>query len=199
MLYTKVFILIVFYVLGQAVKRHLLVTEIILENYKKSIEIFYQTIKLMMENIKFKTISSLLKYSKQHLRSIVKKINSKAKASIESSSMCVGGPGIIVEIDESKFGKRKYNRGHRVEGVWVLGLVERTVERKILFVLVKNRKKETLTTIIRQFVYPGSIVYTDCWKGYTEIHKYYEHHTVNHSIGFKDPISGIHTNTIEEN
>lgn len=25
----------------------------------------------------------------------------------------------VVEIDESKFGKRKYNKGHRVEGQWV--------------------------------------------------------------------------------
>jgi len=34
----------------------------------------------------------------------------------------IGGEGIIVEIDESKFGKRKYNRGHRVEGIWVVGV-----------------------------------------------------------------------------
>ena len=33
----------------------------------------------------------------------------------------IGGEGIIVEIDESKFGKRKFNRGHRVEGIWWLG------------------------------------------------------------------------------
>ena len=33
----------------------------------------------------------------------------------------IGSPGKIVQIDESKFGKRKYHRGHRVEGQWVFG------------------------------------------------------------------------------
>lgn len=35
----------------------------------------------------------------------------------------IGSPGSIIEIDESKFGKRKYHRGHPVEGVWVLDMV----------------------------------------------------------------------------
>jgi hypothetical protein len=45
----------------------------------------------------------------------------------------IEGEGIIVEIDESKFGKRKYIRGHRVEGIWVVGGVEITPERSLLY------------------------------------------------------------------
>lgn len=40
----------------------------------------------------------------------------------------LGGYGHTIEIDESKFGKRKHHRGHRVEGQWVhhIGLLEGT-------------------------------------------------------------------------
>jgi hypothetical protein len=56
----------------------------------------------------------------------------------------IGGIGVIVEIDESKFGKTKYNKGHKVEGVWVLGLVERTGEKRIKLITLKDRFKITL-------------------------------------------------------
>ena len=36
----------------------------------------------------------------------------------------LSGPGIIVMLDEAKFGKRKYNKGAYREGQWVLGCVE---------------------------------------------------------------------------
>ena len=35
----------------------------------------------------------------------------------------IGGEGKCVQIGESKFGKRKFNRG-RIDGHWVLGIIE---------------------------------------------------------------------------
>lgn len=50
----------------------------------------------------------------------------------------IGGEGKIVEIDESKFGKRKYHRGHHVEGQWVFGGYERG-SGKVFMVAVEHR------------------------------------------------------------
>ena len=44
---------------------------------------------------------------------------------IGSENVKVGVQGKVVEIDESKFGKRKYHKGRRKVGVWVFGGIER--------------------------------------------------------------------------
>ena len=45
---------------------------------------------------------------------------------IRSGSMDrrIGGKGVKVLIDEAKLGKRKYNRGHRVNMVWIFRGIE---------------------------------------------------------------------------
>jgi hypothetical protein len=97
----------------------------------------------------------------------------------------------IVECDESKFGKRKYHRGHRVEGVWVFGLVERTPERRLVVKIVEKRDAATLLAIIRSSVLNGSIILTDCWRAYNGIESELgvAHETVNHSENFVEPVT----------
>ena len=110
----------------------------------------------------------------------------------------IGGPGVEVEIDESKFGKRKYHKGHKVEGQWVFGGREKKYKSKIFMVPVCNRKKETLLALIKKWILPGSIIHSDCWKAYSCLSKYgYTHLTVNHSKEFVNPETGACTNSIE--
>ena len=81
----------------------------------------------------------------------------------------IGGPGIHVEIDESKFGRRKYNRGRWQEGHWVFGGIERITGKSFLAVskgwivwleddtaIIVGRTLEALITLAR-IVAPHSV------------------------------------------
>ena len=117
--------------------------------------------------------------------------------SLERDDTMIGGEGITIEIDESKFGKRKFHRGHTVEGVWVFGGVERTLERRSFAEVVGDRTGVTLRDAILRHVLPGLIVCTDLWRGYSDLESIgLVHNTVNHSIEFVSS-DGIHTNSIE--
>ena len=65
---------------------------------------------------------------------------------------------------------------------------------------VADRSEETMDAIISTYVRPGSIVYIDLWKSYTDRifnENDMVHDTVSHSLHYKDPDTGVHTNTIE--
>lgn len=65
-------------------------------------------------------------------------------------------------------------------------------------VILQDRKKETLTSIILQSIKPESTVFTNGWRGYCRLNEYFlDHGTVNHSLWFKDPMTSVLTNTIE--
>ena len=118
--------------------------------------------------------------------------------SIMDKSEPIGGNGVEVEIDESKFGKCKYHRGHRVEGQWVFGGQEKYNKQRIFMIPVNNRKAKTLIPIIKKWILPGSIIHSDCWKAYNSLKNLgYTHVTVNHSKEFIDRSSAACTNAIE--
>ncbi|KAI5646989.1 ISXO2-like transposase domain-containing protein [Phthorimaea operculella] len=95
----------------------------------------------------------------------------------------IGGEGKIVQVDESKFGKRKYNRGRRLEGHWVLGLIEDGSEDLRLEVCPENiRSADVLVPLIQKHVEEGTTIHTDYWRAYDCLGDYgYIHKKVNHS------------------
>ena len=94
----------------------------------------------------------------------------------------IGGPGKIVEIDESKFKKAKYNRGRNVgaNDGWVLGGIERGT-RMCFLEEVASRDSATLIPIIRKWVAAGKTIMTDEWRAYAQLLQFgFIHQTVNH-------------------
>jgi transposase-like protein len=121
-------------------------------------------------------------------------------SSLRETSEKIGGEGTVVQVDETKLGKRKFHCGHRVEGVWVVcGIEMGTAERRAFCVQVETRDNETLHDVIRKNVIEGSEVWTDGWKGYCGVSEScsVRHSVVNHSLHFKDPSTGVCTNTVE--
>ena len=109
----------------------------------------------------------------------------------------IGGPGIIVEIDECMLVKRKYNRGRLVREQWIFGGYE-TESKRSFFIPVERRDRVTLHNCILEYVEIGSIIMSDEWAAYGDLEQYgYEHYTVNHSLNFVDPITGATTNHVE--
>ena len=109
----------------------------------------------------------------------------------------IGGPGCIVEIDESVFCRRKYEVGRMIPQQWIFGGYEPGTKKGFL-IPVENRDAATLIPIINQWILPGSIVWSDMWAAYNGLQApAYLHGTVNHTFNFVDPQTGVTTNHVE--
>ena len=114
----------------------------------------------------------------------------------------VGGDGVVVEIDETFFVKRKYDRGRPLSSVWLFGGVERLTKKKFIVPLIddhQDRSAQTLIPLIKKYILPGTIIVSDGWKAYSSLrNEGYTHWVVNHSEQFVDPENpDIHTQNIE--
>ena len=77
-------------------------------------------------------------------------------------------------------------------------MVVRTPQRSIVLLTVENRSAETLEALVEKYVERGSVLYTDAWRGYSNlVNLGFRHFVVNHSISFVGGETGVHTNTIK--
>ncbi|CAL4126121.1 unnamed protein product [Meganyctiphanes norvegica] len=113
----------------------------------------------------------------------------------------IGGVNKTVEIDESKFFKRKYNRG-RILGSqkdgWVFGGICRET-KEVFMIRVKDRTRATLYEAIKKHILPGTTIISDEWAAYKTLEEEgFQHQTICHKRNFVDPLDKkIHTQNIE--
>ena len=90
-----------------------------------------------------------------------------------------------VEIDESYFGgHRKGKRGRGAGGkVAVFGILKRG--GRVYTLVAPDLRRETLMPVIREYVVPDSVVYTDSYNVYDSLDvSEFHHHRINHSQEF---------------
>lgn len=83
----------------------------------------------------------------------------------------------------------------------MFGMVDTSVTPALGVVrAVPDRSAATLLPIIQQNVAPGTIVWSDEWAAYSNVSSLpnvSQHDTVNHSIEFVNPTTGVHTQNVE--
>jgi hypothetical protein len=119
----------------------------------------------------------------------------------ESSTQVIGGPGCIVEIDETLAVKRKYNCGRMVRDGWLFGGIERRDDGvfRCFMRLVYDRSATHLCHHIREHVLPETHIISDGWAAYRGLSTMgYSHSVVIHEENFVAPEdSKVHTQRIE--
>ncbi|KAM0686421.1 hypothetical protein COBT_002354 [Conglomerata obtusa] len=100
-----------------------------------------EIIKLFFFEVKIKNIAKISEVNKKTVKTIILSVLRCIKKFVKKNSFLLGGDEIIVEMDESLFGKRKYNRGRIKKQSWVVGIIERTEYRRIQLCVVKKKKQ----------------------------------------------------------
>ena len=140
---------------------------------------------LWLCKVNYMSIANMTSYSSTTIVKYIKIFRELVNNSLVEEDFLLSRNRVIVEIDESLF-----------KDFWVVGIVERTKEKKCYFEVVKDRNTSTLRRIIEAHVKSKSIVFTDCWKAYQLQGLDIIHRKVNHSRAQGETF-GIHTNTIE--
>jgi transposase-like protein len=110
----------------------------------------------------------------------------------------LGGPGSIVEIDETLVGGsvRGMGSGYKGNKTCVVGMLERGGE--LVTRVAKSRTKDAMRGLILGQIVPGTTIHTDEFGGYKDIDQCgFNHVKVNHGAGQYATKSGAGVNAIE--
>ncbi len=110
----------------------------------------------------------------------------------------VGGPGEVVEIDETLIGGSVKGKGsgYKANKTAIVGMMERGGE--IVTKVVKSRRRDAMTGLIHENVLPGTTVHTDEFGSYRHLDACgFQHETVTHKIGQYVSPTGATVNGIE--
>jgi len=115
---------------------------------------------------------------------------------LSRQSEILGGPGVVVEIDEAKFRTRTYNRDRWTGEQWFFVGFE-CGSKKCFLVSVPSRESDMLLEVVREWIHPGTTVVSDCWKAYDCLSSEgFVHESVNHLKNFVDPSTRAHAQNI---
>lgn len=83
---------------------------------------------------------------------------------------------------------------------WVFGMVNMDHSTKPIFYYVPQRDAATLLPIIQHHIPAGSTIVSDQWRAYAQLaNMNYHHLTVNHSMNFVDPRTGMYNAVVSKN
>ena len=121
----------------------------IFERAKLSKKKILRILELRMNNTRVKTIAFMYRINIKAVWRILCKLSRFLVPEYYDSSIMLSGNNQIIEIDESKFGKRKYIRGCYVEGVWIFRMIGKTEPKRIILVSMDGRSKNILEKCIK--------------------------------------------------
>ncbi|KAK2961798.1 hypothetical protein BLNAU_3235 [Blattamonas nauphoetae] len=81
-----------------------------------------------------------------------------------NNTVKIGGPGIVVEVDEMLMIKSKSFRGKEYTGYWMIGGVVKNQPDQFFFEMVDSRTQSSTRDVIMRHIEPGSIIHTDGWR-----------------------------------
>ena len=172
-----------------------------LEKHKVSIQDFILLMYLCLHEVSVTTAKELVGVCRQTAVQWYSYFRDVCSYHLVENPITIGGPGVIIQIDESLMAKRKAHQGCMVPERWVFGGID-PIENIGFICFVNDRSAATLLPLIEQFIWPGSEIHSNEWVAYHNIaniavNPCYVHQTVNHSENFVDPRTGTTTNAVE--